>query len=233
MTTITVTAVMNEAAILLFDTNNIKWSRAELLNYINTGQRSIVAAIPEASSQLSSFPLLAGTRQVLPPNSNLLLDVTRNLGFTAAQTPGRAIKRTDMIILDETNPTWSSDPAASVTTLYMHNLRDRYAFYVYPQAVGNTSVEVNISVVPIDIQELSGTTPTILTVGDMYQPALLDYILWRCYSKAAPFGDAAKTDMYYKSFAGYLAGFSADAGKMVGQMGNLLSPGMQGQGSGG
>lgn len=232
MSTISVTAVLNEVAVLLFDTNNIKWSRPELLNYINTGQRSIVAAIPEASATIQGFALLPGTRQTLPAGTNLLLDVICNLGPTAALATGRAVKRTDMIILDETNPTWQSDPASPVTTMYMYNLRDRYAFYVYPQAPGGTSVEINTSVIPVDIAESTAGAPTLLTVGDMYQPALLDYVLWRCYSKAAPFGDAAKTDMYNKSFAGYLAGFVGDAAKLASEMGNLTALTPQGQGSG-
>lgn len=228
MSTITVTSILNKVAVLLYDVNNIKWSRTELLTYFNSAQRSIVALVPEASATLSVFATTAGNRQTLPSSTNLLLDVTRNLGSGAA--PGRAVKRVDMVILDETNPTWSSDPAAAVITMYMYNMRDRYAFYVYPASNGSTSLEIIASIIPSDIAEGAGAT--VITVADLYECALTDYILWRCYSKAAPFSnDPEKTAMYFKSFSSYIAGYLGDSSKLAAQMGQLAALEPQGQGS--
>lgn len=226
MSTITVTSILNKVAVQLFDVNNIKWSRAELLTYFNSAQRSIVAIVPEASATLSSFPLVAGSRQILPSSANMLLDVTRNLGTGA--TPGRAVKRVDMVILDETNPTWSSDAPSPVTTMYMYNVRDRYAFYVYPASPGSVSLEIITSVIPTDITEGSGT---VITVADLFECALTDYILWRCYSKSAPFAnDPDKTAMFFKSFGSYVQNYVGDSGKLATQMGQIAALSPQGQG---
>lgn len=223
MGTITGTSILNKAAILLFDTNNVKWPRGELLTYLNDGARAIVALVPEASATTSSLQLAVGSRQSLPAGSNMLLEVTRNMG-TNGTTPGRALKRVDKAILDETNPTWYSDTSNVIATLFMYTTRDKQTFYVYPPSPGTNYVEIITSVIPTEQAEGSA-----IQISDVYVPALLDYILWRAYSKEAPYANANKADVYLKSFSMYVTQHTTDASKTSVEMGNLLTPVMQTQ----
>jgi hypothetical protein len=106
-------------------------------------------------------------------------------------------------------------------------LRDRYAFYVYPASAGSVSLEIITSVIPVDIAE----SAPYITVADLYEPALTDYILWRAYSKNAPFAnDGAKTAMYFKSFSSYVEAYISDSGKVAAEMGQMAILPPQGQG---
>jgi hypothetical protein len=226
MGTATGTTILNKAAVLLFDTNNVKWPRSELLNYLNDGQRAIVALIPEASATTSVVQLASGSRQTLPANTNLLMEVTRNMG-AEGNNPGRALKRVDRAILDETNPTWYSDTAAPVCTLFMYTTRDRLAYYVYPPATTAAHVEIVTSVIPQEQAESA-----VIVLSDVYIPALLDYILWRAFSKEAAFANnMQKADMYLKSFSMYVSQHASDQSKASVEMGKLMVDALQTQSS--
>ena len=88
MGTVTAQTILNKAAIQLTDIANIRWTRAELLSWLNDGMRQIVVIQPSASSTTSVVKLDAGTRQTIPDDGWLLLAIYRNMGTTGT-TPGR------------------------------------------------------------------------------------------------------------------------------------------------
>lgn len=228
MGTILVSTLIDKATTLLFDGNNIRWSRQELLRWFNDAQRCLVSLVPETSAAVSSVQLAAGVKQALPSAGWVLLEVTHNMGLTGT-VPGRMIKRVDRAQLDETNPEWSAAASSNTTTMYMYNLRDRTSFYVYPPSAGANYVEIVYSVTPTELTE-----PDAITVADIYVPALLDYIMWRAHSKGAEFAnDSAKAQAYFQSFMLYLKGVPADTAKLAAEMGHFSIPVPQGQGTGG
>ena len=79
-------AMINRAAQVLFDVNNIKWPRAELLQWLSDGQRALVSLVPEASSKTSVVQMTAGPRQTLPNDAYMLLEITATWG-PAARRP--------------------------------------------------------------------------------------------------------------------------------------------------
>lgn len=226
MGTILVSTVINKAATMLYDANNVKWGRSELLQWFNDAQRSLVSLVPETSATTTNIQLVAGVRQTIPAAAWILLEATRNMGN--GSTSGRLIKRVDRAMFDETNPTWASDAANAVTTMYMYNLRDRTTFYVYPAATGATYIEIVYSVNPTELTE-AGT----ILVADIYVPALLDYIMWRAHSKDAPYASAEKAQAYMQSYTMTIRAISTDTGKLAAEMGQLAGPTTQGQGTGG
>lgn len=225
MGTITGTALINQAATVLFDTNNIKWSRDELIKYVNDGQRALVSILPETSSTVSVETLVAGTRQSLPAAAWLLLDITRNMGGDG-NTPGRAVKRVDMAILDESNPDWQTATATAAASVYMYNERDRENYYVYPPNLGSNDVELIYSIYPTEQVEAAA-----IVINDVYAPALLDYILWRAYSKESEFGNPTKADQHFSLFTAMLSANGASVSKLAAEQGNLTFKPPQGQGS--
>lgn len=201
MGTITGTTLINKVATILYDANNVKWSRSELLNWLNDAQRAITILMPEAISTKVIVPLTAGARQSLPSDCWLLLEITSNMGTTGT-TRGRALRKTMRETLDETNPTWYDDAPAPSITLFMYDSRDRTTYEVYPPADGTSYLEVIYAPYPVDLSTEAAT----LQLADVYEPALIDYMLFRCKSKGSDFADPVQAAKYYDNFTAYVSG---------------------------
>lgn len=225
MPVILASTIIDNAARQLFDIDNIKWSRSELLSYLNDGQRAIVSIVPEATGTTQNISLTAGTKQSIPTDGWMLLEATRNMGLDG-NTPGRAVKLADRAILDETNPSWYSTATSTTQTIYMYNVRDRMNFYVYPPSPGTNKLEIIYSKIPADVTEA-----TVISIADVYSPALLDYILFRAYSKNAEFVDQQKAPGHLQAFMAVLGRAAGSQSKLAQQMDQLMAPTLQTQGS--
>ena len=199
MATITGTNIVDRAAIVLQDTTGVRWPQTEeLLLWLNDGQREVVLRKPDAYAQNVVVQLVAGTKQSIPATGIQLLDVIRNMG-TGGATPGRAITRIDREILDEQRPNWHSETASAETKHYMFDPRDPKHFYVYPpQHATAGQVEEVYASSPTDLSALGDT----ITLDDIYSGVLLDYILYRAYSKDADLTPTApqRAISHYNSF---------------------------------
>jgi len=193
--------IINKAAKLLTDQNNIKWPRSELLGYLNDGQRQIILIAPNSSNATTVVQLIPGSRQTIPIDGWVLLDVYRNMGITGT-APGRAIRITSKEAMDSFNPGWHYDSATSVAKSYMYDIQDQTAFWVYPPNTGTGYIQLNYAKVPTD---LTSETQSI-SVNDILQTTILDYILFRAFSKEV--GDPAALQVAQ----GYWSSFSAALG---------------------
>lgn len=182
MGTITAQSIINKAAIQLTDIGNTRWTRAELLGWLNDGQRQIVTMAPNATNKISTVQLVAGTRQTIPADGWTLLEVIRYMG-TDGTKPGRAVRVTSRELLDSYNPDWHSDTASTVPKHYLFDQQDQTAYFVYPPNNGKGYVQINYSPVPTDLASESST----ISLNDIFQTALLDYILYRACSKDAEY----------------------------------------------
>ncbi len=199
MATITGTNIVDRAAIVLQDTTGVRWPQdTELLLWLNDGQREIVLRKPDAYAQNETVALVGGTKQTIPATGIQLLDVIRNMG-TGGSTPGRAITRIDREILDEQRPDWHSSTANAESKHYMFDTRDPKHFYVFPpQHATPGKVEMVYAASPTDLSALSST----ITLDDIYSGVLLDYILYRAYSKDADLTPSApqRAVSHYNAF---------------------------------
>lgn len=179
MGTITAQAIVNKVQIILQDTTGIRWpDSTELLGWLNDGQREVLVYKPNACVVNKSVALSAGTKQTLPADGIQLIDVVRNMGAGGA-TPGNAIRIVMREILDAQSPGWHAETPSATIKHYMYTPLDPKNFYVYPPANGSTQVEVVYSGLPTTIVSLAGT----ISLDDIYSNALVDYILYRAYSK--------------------------------------------------
>ena len=201
MGTITAQSIINKAAVQLTDISNIRWTRAELLGWINDGQRQIVTMNPNATSKVAVEKLDTGTRQKIPTDGWTLLEVIRSMG-TDGLKPGRAIRLTSRELLDAFNPDWHSDTATTVPKHYIFDPQDITAFFVYPPNNGKGYVEFNYSPVPVDLSSESST----ISINDIFETALLDYVLYRACSKDAEYAPGLALA------SGYLQTFMAAIG---------------------
>lgn len=194
--------VLSMAATILQDSAGKRWPATELVTWLNAGQREIVVYRPDATSKLASVPLVAGTRQVLPADGAKLIDVPRN-------TNGPAIRLVDRKILDAQLPGWHTSKGG-VIVHFMFDDRDPRAFYVYRPAANGAAVDALYSAFPADVAAPAAGVQAAAVVGnigvpDIYETALLDYVLARAYAKDAQVaGNAARAQAHYMAFGNAL-----------------------------
>jgi hypothetical protein len=178
MPTIIASAIINKAKTILQDTTSVRWTDAELLGWLNDGQREVSMRRPDVSTKLISHPLVAGTKQAIPADGIAVLKVIRNMG-TNGLTPGRAVRHVAMDILDSNVPTWHTDTASSTVVHAVTDMRIPRTFYVYPPAISGTQVELLYAAPPAEL----ASTGSILTVDDAYAGPLVDWVCSRAYDK--------------------------------------------------
>lgn len=201
MSTITAQSIINKASTLLLDTGNTRWTRAELLGWINDAQRQIVLLQPNATNKVSTIKLVAGTRQSIPSDGWTLLNVIRYMG-TDGTRAGRAVRLVSQQVMDAYTPNWHAAAPTVVPQSYIFDQQDQTAFYVYPPSTGTAYVQINYSPEPADLTAESQT----INVRDIFQTAILDYVLYRACSKDAEYAPGLALA------SGYLQTFMATMG---------------------
>ena len=199
-------ALIRRVVETLQDTTSIRWPVAELVRYLNDGQREIIVHRPDAMVTNASLTLTAGTKQSLPSNGAKLIDVVRNSAGTK-----RAIRMCAREILDAQSPGWHNLSGVTEIVHFMFDPRDHKVFYVYPPAQSaGASVDLFYSALPTDIAEPAAGTDYsavsgAISVPDIYSNALQDYVLYRAYTKDSQYaGNEARAQARYAAFANAL-----------------------------
>lgn len=181
--------VMVRAQRILQDDGAVRWTARELRDWLNEAQRAIVMAKPNAISGTVSLSLSSGTRQSLPAQYTVLSRVVRNAG--AGGKAIRTLARRE--ILDAEIPGWHDTTVlpfnASVVYVWQDAMSPR-EFYVAPGNTGSGTVEAIVGKYPTDIPipssgaglEVTAYT-TVSGFEDIYQGVLLDFVLYRAFSK--------------------------------------------------
>jgi len=156
---------------------------------------SIVREKPEASVTNESVALVAGTKQSLPSTGILLIDVVRNMGADG-DTPGNSIRIIMRKILDAQVPDWHlTAGAAAIIKHYMFDPRDPTNYYIYPPSDATSQVEIIYSSAPTIVS--AGEN---ISIADVYESVLIDYILYRAYSKDADYAaNAQRAQGHYQA----------------------------------
>lgn len=202
MSTVTAKQIIDKASIQLLDISNVRWTRAELLGWINDAQRQIVILSPNATNKVATIKLDAGTRQSIPSDGWTLLNVIRYMG-TDGLKPGRALRIASQEIMDAYDPNWHAAVPTVVPQTYVFDLQDQTVFYIYPPNNGKGYVQLNYSPDPVDL-----TAETqVINVRDIFETAILDYVLYRACSKDAEYAPGLELAK------GYLSTFMASMGQ--------------------
>jgi len=200
--TVQASQIIARARTQLIDTGAVeRWTDEEMLKWLSDGQRAAVAIAPATSATITVSPLVAGTKQSIPTDGYMLLTITRNMGVSRT-TPGRACRIVSREVMDAFDPDWHTNvPAVSIKNYLFEPTLPR-VFYVYPPSDGTGSVEISYSVMPV---ELTSVTDTI-GLTDVYQTALLDYLLYRCYQKDSDFSAGqGLAALYLQSFITFVS----------------------------
>lgn len=186
---ITALSILNRAAQTLNDMGFDRWTRSELLGYLNDGQREIVKIKPDAKTETRTHALIAGAKQPRPADCIAVVDVVCNVD-------GDAITVCDKKTLDVFQVGWQQRNAASKVKHWMQ-AADASVFYVYPpQNTTPATVELVASVYPALVGEGNN-----IDVREIYADNLLAYVLYRALSKDAEFvGGAERAAAYFNVF---------------------------------
>lgn len=211
--------IISRAQTIVQDTTGVRWPYAELLQWLNDGQREVALHKPSATAVNVALQLVPGTLQNIGPGGLALLRVIRNLKSmptpaNPARVGGRAIRVVDRDVLDAQHSQWHDSAVLAQQKEVKHFCFDDVDptnFYVFPGNDGTGVVEAVISrspvdVVPVgDVNQLSSYAQDI-SVADIYANALLDYVLFRAYSKDADYaGNAERSNNHYTLFMNSLA----------------------------
>ena len=201
MAVITARDVINRAKTIIQDETGVRWPDVELLEWFNTAQRLIVLLKPDTSVVVEAVALTGGTKQTLPDNGVMLIDLIRNLG-TDGDTAGRAITVIPREVLDAQRPLWHSETASSTVKHFVYDKRTPKTYFVYPPqpTVDPGYVEQSRSISPTDCVLAdhdgvsSGGSDSVISIDDVYEGPLLDLVLSRAYSKDSDYaGNGARS----------------------------------------
>lgn len=171
---------------------------------------------PSALTATVAMLLKAGTKQTLvgatyketvggtaaTVNASQLLEVIRNLGDAGTEADaGTTILPISRQLIDVLLPDWHTASCIGYIRHFISDPKDPKTFYVYPKASSSPAmyVEVAVSRVPTEIAALADTIDSGL--DDMYENSLIDYVLYRAYSKDSEFTpNAERAQRHYQLF---------------------------------
>jgi hypothetical protein len=204
---ITAQSIILRAHIALQDEDGTRWPATELVRHLNDGQREIVRLRPDQKTVTETVTLASGYRHVLADTVAALIDMPNNM--TGRH---RRITKVDMLQLDAVLPDWRSRTPSAEVTHFMHDLREPRVFHTFPPT-NNAQVSMVHSVYPIDVPAPGGPPASSVTgnidLSDTWADALLNWVLFKSYSKDAEFGGNAQMA------ASYLAIFNAAIGSQL------------------
>lgn len=198
MATVTVDTILSRCNTLLNDKIWARWPKQELLDYYNDGVRAIVLMRPDANAADVDFTCAAGTKQLLPSNALKLIDVVRN-------DSGRVIRYIDRAALDDNYPDWHISADAADAAAYTYDDRDPKVFYLYPGVIAAAKINLVYSVAPQAktlTQVNDAGSPAIADLDDIYINPIIDFILYRAYSKDADYvANSNRAVNHYNAFS--------------------------------
>lgn len=215
MATVKVVDLMERAKTILLDEDSVRWPLVELQYWLNDGYRETLILRPDSNTLTAEFACVAGPRQVITtifPSAIRLISVVRN---TAATSNKYAVRLVDRRKLDDQRMGWYTETASVSVEKYMFDARQPKEFLVYPPATAASRLEISYAQVPaphnLSVAELGNTaTAEVIRIDDSFANSLLDYMLYRAYSKDAEPANAARAVSHFQAFQNSL-GVSAQA----------------------
>lgn len=206
MATIKVREVIKRVEDVLQD-SNVRWPRIELQNWLNESYLQIVQLRPDSNAKTGTFTCVAGTRQTITTgfaSALRIIDIVRNLASASDKKVVRLINRS---VLDDQRPAWHTDTATVNIQNYTFDVRQPKSFFVFPPATTAAQLEVVYADLPTahalsaaNLDPASSSSDVIL-VDDTYVTAIIDWILYRAFSKDAEFAaNAARAGAHYQTF---------------------------------
>ncbi len=205
MSSVKVVDLISRAHTLLLDATAVRWPALELQGWLNDGYKEIVAIRPDVNAQTTTFSCSAGYKQNIDSVSTRVyrvLDVRANV---AASSNKRALRLVTRASLDAMRPSWYNETASVSLEKFIFDPRLPKDFLVYPPAAVGAQVELVYAEVPqphtlTEAQLMNPATTEVIRIDDVYANPLLDYMMYRAYSKdSEQQGNAQRAVAYYQA----------------------------------
>lgn len=206
MATVKVVDLIARAQTLLVDTTATRWAATELQYWLNDSYREIINIRPDANTQTGTHTCAAGYRQDITTGFATALKLLDVISNVAATSNKKSVRLVDRRALDDQRPGWYTETATVNIEKYMYDQRLSTEFLVYPPATTLAQLEVLYSVVPTPhtltaLQLVDPTNTEVIKINDSYANAILDYILYRAYTKDSDQpNNAARAVAHYQAF---------------------------------
>lgn len=206
MATAKVVDLISRAQTLLQDTTSVRWPVLELQGWLNDSYRETVNLRPDANTATGEFTCVAGARQVVTTTFASALRVIEVVRNTAVSSAKGAVRLVNRRMLDDQRRNWYAETQTVDIQHYMYDPRLPKEFLVYPPASTAARLEVVYSSVPLahaltEVQLTNPATADVIRIDDSYFNALLDYVLYRAYSKDAEYAsNAQRAVAHYQAF---------------------------------
>lgn len=188
--------ILRKARVLLSDPDAVRWSDADLLGWLNSGQLQIVAVRPDAKATKVDQALVPGVEQAIPANGTKLLDVVRNI-------PGRAVTLISRDQLNAYDVDWYSAAASTAIKHYTFDDSDPKSFEVYPPAAAGAKVRLLYAAIPTDCAALDSP----IDLDAIYEGPLIDFVCYRAWAQDSDSpGDASNAANAIATFMQALTG---------------------------
>jgi len=202
MATITAESVMNKARKILNDAGSVRWDNADLLGWLNSGQKEIVLYKPNANTETAVITMVEGSVQTVTGLQfiRIISNVASN-GTTATSVPSPV----EQSVLDGLYPNWMAATPNATPKYYCFDRKLLKTFFVYPpQPASPGKVRILQSAAPAVI--LIGNISSATILDDIYETPLIDYIVYRAFSEDTEVIDAAKSDAFFQKFVAAMGG---------------------------
>lgn len=196
--------IINEALAVSHDTG-VRFPKPDWLKWLNAAQLAVVEKRPDSLVTNAAVNVVGGqSKQALPADGLRLIEVVNDV------VTGKVIRIVPRDTLDVHAPTWHTvvgDPEQ-----YVYDLRDPKNYYIYPHPAAARSLNMIYSKAPnvIVISDYDTDTSTI-EVDDIYANYLLDFMLWRAYSKDSEAGNLERALTHYRAFEAIVGKVQVDS----------------------
>jgi hypothetical protein len=206
MATVKVVDIISKVATLLKDATGVRWPVLELQGWLNDAYREIVNLKPDSNAKTAVYSCVAGPRQDITgtfAEATQLLDVLRNV---AAGSDKSAVKLITRQTLDDMNRSWYGLTGSVTIERFTYDPRVNKEFLVFPPAAVGAELEVMYASIPsphtLTQQQLENPATTeVIRLSDSFGNTLVDYVLYRAYSKdAEEAGMAARAAAHFQLF---------------------------------
>jgi hypothetical protein len=180
----------------LNDLGNIRWTLPEVIRSINDGQKMILEADPTLFETTASVAVQQGSRQTVPTDCYMLLDVIQqDISGVFVATPRKITKG----IMDRQVPGWIGAAIELKVYHWIQNETELDYFYIHPPLTpANQTLRIRYAKYPTAVT--AGTST--LSIPDELINALYYFCMMRALEKDEKFAGSAQAARYGQMFAG-------------------------------
>lgn len=175
-----------------------------MVHALNDAQRVIAKFLPSSCSRVDAIKLVPGTKQSIEfvpaasikpgdgtaavdrRGNRLLASPIRNMGADG-ETPGRAVRAVERVVLDQSDPNWHTSKAKVVTQI-VYDPQFPKVFYVCPGVTDAADVWIEIPWLPDPIEiplagnyAVGGGSTLKLSVDDKFKDDAVNYVIARLH----------------------------------------------------